>query len=359
MTKVCAPLIACVVLAVPAFAQAPLMCFGNEPSWNVDLTTPGVAKAAVMGEETKTYRGKATRNDVLKESIWRGSPDAGRDLVVFLSDKPCSDQMSNVVHPVTARASFPDLRFFAGCCRVVAAGSGGGATAATAQPLEGTAWRLESLPGKDAKAFGAARQPLTVRFEAGRVSGFSGCNRLVGSYKVEAGVLTLSQLAGTMMACPEPAMALESAFRAALAGPLRYVVTGDRLSLKPASGEPLVFVAQVQKLDGGWQVNGFNNGRDAVVGLKGDAPITLAFEKGAVSGDAGCNTVRGTYAVDGQRVKIGPLATTRKACAEEVMTQEREFLAALESATTWSVEGDTLDMHRADGQRAVMAVRKK
>jgi heat shock protein HslJ len=220
------------------------------------------------------------------------------------------------------------------------------------------AWRLESLPGKDAKALGAVRQPLTVRFEAGRVSGFSGCNRLVGSYKVEGDVVTLSQLAGTMMACPEPAMALESAFRAALGGPLRYSITGDRLSLKPASGEPLVFAAEVQKLDGGWQVNGFNNGRDAVVGLKGDAPITLSFEKGAVSGDAGCNTFRGTYAVDGQSVKIGPLATTRKACAEELMKQEREFLAALASAATWSIEGGTLDMHRADGQRAVMAVRK-
>ena len=76
-----------------------------------------------MGEETKTYRGGPTRNEVLKETLWRGSPDAGRDLVVFLSDKSCSDQMSDVVHPVTARASFPDGRFFAGCCRVVGGGA--------------------------------------------------------------------------------------------------------------------------------------------------------------------------------------------------------------------------------------------
>ncbi|PWB68707.1 MAG: hypothetical protein C3F15_15960, partial [Holophagae bacterium] len=218
MVGVCAALVACVVLAGPSFAEQPLMCFGNEPSWRVDLTTPGVAKAEVLGEEAKTYRGGATRNEVLKETLWRGSPDAGRDLVVFLSDKPCSDQMSDVVHPVTARVSFPDLRFFAGCCRVV--GGGGGGAAAGASALQANAWRLQSLPGRDAKALGAARPPLTVRFEAGRVSGFSGCNRLVGSYSVEGDVVTLSQLAGTMMACPEPAMALESAFRAALGGPL-------------------------------------------------------------------------------------------------------------------------------------------
>ena len=197
-----------------------------------------------------------------------------------------------------------------------------------------------------------------MRFEAGRVSGFSGCNRLVGSYTVEGDIVTLSQLAGTMMACPEPAMALESAFRAALGGPLRFSIDGGRLSLKPASGEPLVFVAEVQRLDGDWKVSGFNNGRDAVVGLKGDAPITLTFKAGALSGDAGCNTFRGAYVVDGKGVKIGPLAATRKACAEDVMKQEREFLAALESAVTWAVEGDTLDMHRSDGQRALMASRK-
>jgi heat shock protein HslJ len=204
------------------------MCFGNEPSWKVDLTTPGVAKAAVLGEETKTYRGGPTRNEVLKETLWRGSPDAGRDLVVFLSDKSCSDQMSDVVHPVTARVSFPDLRFFAGCCRVV--GGGGGGAAAGASALQANVWRLQSLPGRDAKALAAAGQPLTMRLQEGRVSGFSGCNRLVGSYAVENDTVTLSQLAGTMMACPEPAMALESAFRAAL---------GARCASRPtATGSP-------------------------------------------------------------------------------------------------------------------------
>jgi heat shock protein HslJ len=38
------------------------------------------------------------------------------------------------------------------------------------------------------------------------------------------------------------------------------------------------------------------------------------------------------------------------------MTQEREFLAALASAVTWSIDGNVLDMHRADGERAIWAV---
>ena len=41
---------------------------------------------------------------------------------------------------------------------------------------------------------------------------------------------------------------------------------------------------------------------------------------------------------DGKGVKIGTLAASRKACAEGVMKQERESLAALESAVTWAVD---------------------
>ena len=44
------------------------------------------------------------------------------------------------------------------------------------------------------------------------------------------------------------------------------------------------------------------------------------------------------------------------ACDEPLMIQEREFLAALASAVTWSIDGNVLDMHRADGERAIWAV---
>jgi heat shock protein HslJ len=39
------------------------------------------------------------------------------------------------------------------------------------------------------------------------------------------------------------------------------------------------------------------------------------------------------------------------------MDQERQFLAALESVVSWAVDGGVLDLHRADGERALMATR--
>jgi len=50
------------------------------------------------------------------------------------------------------------------------------------------------------------------------------------------------------------------------------------------------------------------------------------------------------------------VALTRMSCGGEgVMRQEREFLSALQSATTWGFMGKMLDMHRADGERVLTA----
>ena len=40
------------------------------------------------------------------------------------------------------------------------------------------------------------------------------------------------------------------------------------------------------------------------------------------------------------------------------MAQERQFLAALKSTTTWDFSGALLDMHRADGERTVTGTRE-
>ena len=43
---------------------------------------------------------------------------------------------------------------------------------------------------------------VTARFEAGRISGFSGCNRFMGGYTVDRDKLVIGNLAGTMMSAP-------------------------------------------------------------------------------------------------------------------------------------------------------------
>jgi heat shock protein HslJ len=186
------------------------------------------------------------------------------------------------------------------------------------------------------------------------VRGFSGCNTFSGGYEVEGDRLELGQLASTMMACPEPGSSVEHAFQQAFAGTLEFGVDGGWLRV----GDSLRFERETPpQLDGSaWKVTSYNNNRQAVVGVIGDSDVTMSFGNGEVTGSAGCNRFHATYATEGNRIRLGPAATTRRACDEPLMTQEREFLAALASAVIWRIDGNVLDLHRADSERAIWAV---
>jgi heat shock protein HslJ len=346
---------------LPATAEEPsLICFGNEPSWSLDLVERGTARLAFPDAPPAEYRGSETRLEPIAESVWRGKPVAGEggDLVAFLRESTCSDGMSDKQHPVTARISLADGRFLAGCCRVAKALAEPPVAAHAPSAIEGPIWRLTRLPGTEERVLASARRGVTLGFEAGRVDGFSGCNQLMGSYTIDHDRISFGPLAGSMMACPEPEMALEAAVRNALAGTLRFAVHGEQLRLTAESGAELVFQAEPPpRLEGvSWEITGFNNGRSAVVSpVTGTAP-TLSFEAGVVTGHTGCNGFRASYTVSGDQVAIGPAALTRKACpGDGVMEQERELVAAIESAKTWTVRDGVLDVHRADGERALWA----
>jgi heat shock protein HslJ len=71
---------------------------------------------------------------------------------------------------------------------------------------------------------------------------------------------------------------------------------------------------------------------------------------GTTSGHAGCNRFTGSATIGAGSLDIGPLATTRRFCAEAVMGQEQRFLDALSKAETWQIGDDgLLRMSAADG----------
>jgi heat shock protein HslJ len=205
-------------------------------------------------------------------------------------------------------------------------------------------------------------QSVTAQFEHGGVSGFSGCNRFFGSYSWQQGRLVIGQTGGSMMACEPAAMKIEGAVTRAIAGSFRPLLAGDRLTLQSEAGEPVMrFQAEPEATLEGLNstITGFNNGRQAVVSPAVGSTITLAFAHGLVKGFAGCNTFRASYQAEGERIAVGPVATTRRVCADKaLMQQEHEFLAALRSSTRWAFSGALLDMHRPHGERTLTGTRE-
>jgi heat shock protein HslJ len=72
-----------------------------------------------------------------------------------------------------------------------------------------------------------------------------------------------------------------------------------------------------------------------------------------VSGSSGCNTYSGSYYVDGSSLTIGPLTATGALCEQEIMDQETAYLAALGSATGFSMEAGQLYILDGSGSAVI------
>lgn len=73
---------------------------------------------------------------------------------------------------------------------------------------------------------------------------------------------------------------------------------------------------------------------------------TLQFERGGkVSGNASCNRFSGTASVAADSMHFGALVSTRMACAEKVMQQERAYLDALANAERYARAGNAMLVH--------------
>jgi heat shock protein HslJ len=110
-----------------------------------------------------------------------------------------------------------------------------GAPAATAAtvPLESTYWKLTELGGMAAVGGADANEAsLVLNAEGKKLTGSTGCNRIVGSYKLNKSSLHFKPAGLTKMACPDALMKQEEAFVEILKETTHYRIVGDTLELR-------------------------------------------------------------------------------------------------------------------------------
>jgi heat shock protein HslJ len=77
---------------------------------------------------------------------------------------------------------------------------------------------------------------------------------------------------------------------------------------------------------------------------------------GKITGSGGCNRFFGGYAVSGNHIKIGPLASTRKGCPG-LIKLEATFFATLQAADSFEQTDTTLILFDASGAKLAQFAR--
>ena len=77
---------------------------------------------------------------------------------------------------------------------------------------------------------------------------------------------------------------------------------------------------------------------------------TINFDdEGHVFGEAGCNSFRGGYELEGDGLSFGPMASTRMFCEGPRQEQEDRYLAALGNVERFEIAGGELRLFPAGG----------
>lgn len=138
-------------------------------------------------------------------------------------------------------------RLLAGMVLALAACSHEGPSTTQSAPARSTAqllntyWKLTRLGEEVISTPAGAREVhFVLQSENQRVTGFSGCNRMMGSYVLDGDKLKFDQMGGTLMACVSTGVTeLERKFLAIFAQAASWQIDGETLRLLDAGGKPL------------------------------------------------------------------------------------------------------------------------
>jgi heat shock protein HslJ len=226
-------------------------------------------------------------------------------------------------------------------------------------PLENTLWTLVTLNGAPVTDLPL---PVTALFDPGDdpqkgiLGGVASCNTYQADYSVDGTTLSVENTSTTRMMCPDAQMQAETMYLHLLETARSYEVLGQTLTITSSDGI-LIFTANRAPLEGTyWRLTAMGPVSAPQVPVPG-ADFTALFVRqsgtvsGVIVGGTGCNDYNATYAGNLSEIKVNlPLKTNNAGCASGLSEQEGQYFLALNSATTYHILGDTLQIPYGDGQ---------
>jgi heat shock protein HslJ len=113
-------------------------------------------------------------------------------------------------------------------------------------------------------------------------------------------------------------------------------------------------VGQVNLVNTQWTLESFETAGE-ITPVLGETPLTLNFEEeGQAGGDGGCNSFSAGYQLEAETIMFSEIVSTLRACADDDLTQqEAQYLAALETAESFTLAADTLTIFYDNGQSSL------
>jgi heat shock protein HslJ len=222
--------------------------------------------------------------------------------------------------------------------------------------LENTSWILVELYGQPA----ISDTTITLNLNGDKLTGNDGCNHYGGSYTSKGDSFSIGEdLMGTLMACEETIMTQAGGYTSALRKASKFSITDNRLHLLDENGNSLaIFEAQSQELAGTSWLATFVNTESSESAVTSSsiqaAQQTLSFDmESKISGNAGCNDYFADYEVNGSKLSIKAIGSTKMFCGEGLMVEETAFLSALDKAVSYRITGGSLQIFASDGSTQI------
>lgn len=228
-------------------------------------------------------------------------------------------------------------------------------------------WNIVEINGA-AVAPSKDQQPPFIGFDTttGKIYGNSGCNRMMGSFDVnaKAGTLNLGQMGSTRMMCPD--MTTEQNVLSALAQVKSYKKMGKAaMALCNDANRPVLVLekkgagVKLSALKGEWLITEVN-GEAVSTGMEKQPFIAFDLKEKRIHGNAGCNLINGEFKTDDANalsIIFPAMATTMMACPD--LETEGKILKAFHEVKSFDVlAGGGIGLYSADGTLLLVLTKK-
>lgn len=227
-------------------------------------------------------------------------------------------------------------------------------------------WNIIEINGTAVNTVKGQGEPY-ITFEAatGKLSGNSGCNRMMGSFDVNArpGVLDMSSIGSTRMMCDD--MTTETNVLNALKNVTGFrKADNDRMALTNSSDRPVIILEPrkspdpLSLLEGEWKITEVY-GSAVPEDIEKKPFLNFNTTQKSIHGNAGCNIMNGRITTDDRNISaisFPTLATTMMACPD--METERNVLNALNSVKSYRIlSSDSAGLYDGTGGMVILLSR--